>query len=87
MNAITIRKLPDDAKQRLRMRAAAHGRSMEAEARDILLSGLDEPRAVDLAWIEQLMFAGAEYGDDGVGLDIPAREQARVAEFPAEEQA
>ena len=40
MTAITVRKLPEDAKQRLRMRAAANGRSMEAEARSILLGAL-----------------------------------------------
>ncbi|WP_158430194.1 FitA-like ribbon-helix-helix domain-containing protein [Nocardia cyriacigeorgica] len=36
MAAITIRDLDDDVKERLRRRAAAHGRSMEAEARAIL---------------------------------------------------
>jgi antitoxin FitA len=82
MNAITIRKLPEGAKQRLRMRAAAHGRSMEAEARDILVTALDEPRRVDLGWIEQLMSAAADYGSEqGVSLDIPEREPARVADL------
>ena len=36
MASITIRQLDDDLKQRLRMRAARHGRSMEDEARTIL---------------------------------------------------
>ena len=36
MASITIRNLDDDIKQRLRLRAAEHGRSMEEEARDIL---------------------------------------------------
>ncbi len=36
MASITIRNLDDDVKQRLRLRAAMHGRSMEEEARDIL---------------------------------------------------
>jgi len=31
--SITIRNLDDDIKQRLRVRAAQHGRSMEEEAR------------------------------------------------------
>lgn len=35
--SILIRKLPAGAKQRLRERAAAHGRSVEAEARAILV--------------------------------------------------
>ena len=36
MASITIRNLEDEIKQRLRVRAAEHGRSMEEEARDIL---------------------------------------------------
>jgi plasmid stability protein len=36
MASITIRKLEDDVKSRLRVRAATHGRSMEEEAREIL---------------------------------------------------
>lgn len=36
MPTITIRKLEEQVKQRLRVLAAEHGRSMEAEARDIL---------------------------------------------------
>lgn len=66
--AITIRKLPEDAKQRLRLRAAAHGQSMEAEAREILLTALDESLQPDISWIEQLIAAGIEYGD----LRLPA---------------
>jgi len=36
MASITIRQLDDDLKQRLRLRAARNGRSMEEEARIIL---------------------------------------------------
>lgn len=79
MTAITIRKLPEEVKQRLRMRAAEHGRSMEAEARDILLAALDEPRRVDLTWVEQLVALGEEVG--GVELDLPARDAARTPDF------
>jgi|EndMetStandDraft_8_1072994.scaffolds.fasta_scaffold13670_4 phosphopantothenoylcysteine decarboxylase/phosphopantothenate--cysteine ligase len=44
MASITIRQLDDDLKQRLRLRAARHGRSMEDEARTILraAAALDE---------------------------------------------
>jgi antitoxin FitA len=37
---ITIRGLDDAVKKRLRARAARHGRSMEAEAREILKIGV-----------------------------------------------
>lgn len=79
MTAITVRKLPEDAKQRLRMRAAANGRSMEAEARSILLAALDQPSRVDLTWIEQLIAVGDELG--GVELEIPRDEPARFVDF------
>jgi plasmid stability protein len=36
MASITIRNIDDDLKRRLKERAVIHGRSMEAEARDIL---------------------------------------------------
>ena len=43
MSSITIRNLDPAVKERLRIRAAQHGRSMEAEARSILQSTLKEP--------------------------------------------
>ncbi|HEY6704894.1 MAG TPA: plasmid stabilization protein, partial [Xanthobacteraceae bacterium] len=47
MGSITIRQLDDDLKQRLRLRAARHGRSMEDEARTILrhAAALEQPGA------------------------------------------
>lgn len=77
--AITIRKLPDEAKQKLRLRAAAHGRSMEAEARALLVAALDQPANVDLVWTEQLVELAAQVG--GVDLPIETREPARAAEL------
>ena len=40
MAVMTIRNIDDAIKNRLRLRAAMHGRSMEDEARDILRSAL-----------------------------------------------
>jgi plasmid stability protein len=40
MASITIRRLDDNVKARLRVQAANHGRSMEAEAREILQEAL-----------------------------------------------
>lgn len=39
MASITVRNLDDAVKKRLRQRAAENGRSLEAEARDILSRG------------------------------------------------
>ena len=43
MSSITIRNLDPAIKERLRIRAARHGHSMEAEASSILQSTLKEP--------------------------------------------
>ncbi len=77
MTAITIRNLPQDTKERLRLRAAARGTSIEAEARAILIAGLAAPIATDLTWIEQLIQIGAESG--GVDLPVMADDPAPVA--------
>jgi antitoxin FitA len=37
---LTIRELDDELRARLRLRAASHGRSMEAEVREILRAAL-----------------------------------------------
>lgn len=79
MEAITIRKLPDGAKQRLRLQAATHGRSMEAEAREILLDGLDQGQRIDFSWIEQLIAVGEELG--GAELPVMEDQPATYAEF------
>lgn len=51
MASMTIRNFDETLKRRLRMQAAAHGRSMEEEARDILRSALstDASRSGNLA--------------------------------------
>jgi plasmid stability protein len=51
-SVLTIRKLPEDVQAALRERAAAAGRSVEAEAREILASAcLPRPGA---AWWNEL---------------------------------
>lgn len=46
MTDITITDIDDDLRQRLKQRAAQHGQSMQAEARDILRDALStEPSA------------------------------------------
>lgn len=72
MATLTIRNLPDHVRDRLRIRAAHNGRSMEAEARMILEESLVEPGSVDLSWVEAIIELGNEFG--GIELDIPPRE-------------
>lgn len=44
MATLTIRDFPDMERERLRRRAATNGRSMEAEARRLILEGLAKPK-------------------------------------------
>jgi plasmid stability protein len=46
MGTLLIRDLDEDVKSRLRRRAAEHGRSMEAEARAIIASAVDQATPV-----------------------------------------
>jgi plasmid stability protein len=70
MAAITVRNLDDDVKHRLRIRAARHGRSMEAEVRAIIVEVVAEDE-VPKNILEHLHERFAELG--GVELDIPPR--------------
>jgi plasmid stability protein len=70
MASITIRNLDDAVKQRLRMRAAEHGRSMEEEARDILRRAVGRTPPSNLGEAIHRRFAAL----GGAELDLPPRE-------------
>jgi plasmid stability protein len=76
MASITIRRLDETLKARLRVKAAHHGRSMEEEAREILRNGLqaDAPRK-ELDWGSASRRHFADIG--GVDLVLPKREAVR----------
>ncbi len=42
MASLTIRNIPDDAKRRFHLRAAANGRSMEEEGRRLIIASVAE---------------------------------------------
>ena len=71
MSSITIRNLESNVKNRLRLRAARHGRSMEEEARDILRAALAEETRRPANLFEAIRRRIGSLG--GVELDIPAR--------------
>lgn len=76
MASITIRRLDETLKARLRVRAAHHRRSMEEEAREILRYSLREetPRKeLDLGSAIRRHFAHI----GGVDLVLPRREAVR----------
>ncbi len=74
MASITIRKLDDEVKSRLRMRAAGNGRSMEEEARVILREAVGrEPKTQNLVTVIRSRFGP----ENGVDLELPQREPIR----------
>ncbi|GAB3069158.1 FitA-like ribbon-helix-helix domain-containing protein [Micromonospora schwarzwaldensis] len=80
MASLSIRDLDDAVREKLRIRAARHGRSMESEIRDILTAAVaeDEP-GTDLfsALADRFTRLG------GVDLDLPARSTSpRPASLP-----
>ena len=79
MASITIRNLTDDTKKRLRLRAAEHGRSLEAEAREILNNGVaSQPAGADNLF-DSIHRRFAALG--GVELKLPKRGSRKVPKF------
>jgi len=75
MASLTIRNIDEELKERLRVRAALQGHSMEEEARLILrraVGGLSGPEVWRLS---RALFAGSE----GVDLEQPNRSGDRPA--------
>ena len=74
MASITICNLDDNVKTRLRVRAAEHHHSMEAEARPVLRKAVEQkkdPRNLASAIRARIAPLG------GVDLELPPREPAR----------
>ncbi|MFT4029709.1 MAG: hypothetical protein QM675_07530 [Protaetiibacter sp.] len=77
MASLLIRDLDDQVKQRLRVRAAEKGVSMEAEARGILTAALAEPEPIsDAEWVRRFRAHVETVGgfDDMIAL-IPDRKE------------
>ncbi|WP_457426716.1 FitA-like ribbon-helix-helix domain-containing protein [Roseateles sp. P5_E7] len=79
MAMLTVRNLPDDVHLALKARAAQHGRSTEAEVRDILESAVKPESRLRMG--EALAALGRKAGL--TNKDVEALERARDKE-PAE---
>jgi plasmid stability protein len=76
MAAVTIRGLDDEVRQRLRVRAARHGRSMEAEMRAILTDAVGGSKTSEGLFTALL----DRFGDiGGVEVELPRRTSAARA--------
>jgi plasmid stability protein len=79
--AISVRDLDEDVASRLKVRAARHGRSMEAEVRAILTDAVAaaENEQFNLAQAVRERFAAI----GGIDLDVPPRQDTpRAAHLP-----
>ena len=75
MANLSVRKIDDDVYERLRIRAAKHGVSMEEEVRQILKRSVEAPeRLGDLA----LKYFGQT---EGIELEIPVRNPHEPTDF------
>ena len=66
MSVVTVRRLPEETHRALRLRAASHGRSTEAEIRAILEQAVRPAARLRIG--SELAAFGAAFG--GVELDI-----------------
>lgn len=79
MASITIRRIDETTKKRLRLRAVKHGTSMEEEVRRILRAALAEDQpAPDLVLAVRRRFEHL----GGLELEIPPREPIREPPVP-----
>ena len=78
MAVMTIRNLDEGVRDKLRVRAALHGRSMEAEARAILTAAVDSP--IERSLLEVLGEMREILG--GEELQLPVREPGMRDPFP-----
>jgi plasmid stability protein len=80
MAAVSIRELDDSVREKLRVRAARHGRSMEAEMRAILTAAVRDDDSGP-GMFSALVNRFADLG--GVELDLsPRATPARAAHLP-----
>jgi antitoxin FitA len=82
MAAVSIRDLDDSVRKKLRVRAARHGRSMEAEMRAILTAAVREDDDSAQGLFSALVDRFSDLG--GVEIDLPARATPARAAYPAE---
>jgi antitoxin FitA len=77
MTSVTIENIEDALAQRLRARAAAHGRSIEAEAKDILSTALggDKPERVPDNLYDAIRAIVEPIG--GIELELTPRQPVR----------
>jgi len=75
VGSMTIRNLDDRVKEKIRVRAAKNGRSMEEEARRLLASAIDHPPKEQVGLGTAIRRRFAKHG--GFKLELPPRDPVR----------
>jgi len=78
MGSILIRRIDEETKSRLRIRAARHGHSMEQEARDILRRSLAPGNPAPVHLVDAIRRRMRPLG----GVDLPAIPREPIPEPP-----
>lgn len=73
---LTIHKIDDELKSRLRVQAALHGHSMEDEARDILRAALSSEPVRGTSLVKAIRDRIAPL--EGIELELPTRQAVGV---------
>lgn len=80
MASITVRNLDDNVKNRLRRQAAAHGRSLEAEVREILSCNTASTAAARTGL--DLMRPLRDFVDEYGGVELPVPKRTPMRDIP-----
>lgn len=83
MRSVTVRNVPDEVHRAIRVRAAQHGRSIEAEMRDILESAVKPQHRLKLGSMLAEMGREVQLTNDELALFEGAggKAQARAVSF------
>lgn len=83
MAMLTVRNLPDEVHRALRVRAALHGRSMEAEVREILESAVSPEGRVKLGSLLADIGRQAQLSDEEFAVfeQVRSKTPARPVSF------
>mgnify|MGYP001045989816 CR=1 FL=1 len=84
MAILTVRNLPDEVHRALRIRAARHGKSMEAEAREILKSGVASESRVKLGTLLSEIGRQARIREEDVGVFDQVRDPSPASQVEFE---
>jgi len=81
MRSVTVRNVPDEVHRAIRVRAARHGRSIEAEMRDILESAVRPQGRVKLGSLLTEIGREVRLSDDELSLFDRDKTPALAAAF------